>query len=128
MDPPYAPQHAHSHWQHSPTRATTQEFLMFIRHPEPQLKRCHSESQFKECHVLNPYPEPQLKGYVPIHNARNSVSRPSRYHQSFVDHAHPKQTKLMPLHHRLVLLWSRHAKLTSRLPGGGHVPPGAKRL
>jgi len=22
--------------------------------------------------VLNPYPEPQLKGYVPSHNSRNS--------------------------------------------------------
>jgi len=47
-----------SHWQHSPTRATTQEFFMFVRHPEPQLKRCHSEPQLKECHVFNPYPEP----------------------------------------------------------------------
>ncbi|QCD78830.1 polygalacturonase [Vigna unguiculata] len=73
LDPSYKPQPAHSHRQHSPTRATTQEFLMFIRHPEqqlkrcysePQLKRCYSEPQLKEYHVLNPYPEPQLKGYV----------------------------------------------------------------
>jgi len=68
---PYEPQLAHSHQQHSSTWATTQEFLMFIRHPDPQLKRCLSESQLKECHVLNPYPEPQLKGYVPSHNSRN---------------------------------------------------------
>ncbi|QCD89589.1 hypothetical protein DEO72_LG4g535 [Vigna unguiculata] len=110
---------------------------MFIRHPEPQLKRCHSEPQLKRCHsepelkewhMLNPYPQSQLKGYAPSHNSRNPASRPSRYHQSFVDHAHPKQTKLMPLHHRLSLLQSRHAKLTSRPPSGGHVPPGAKRL
>ena len=117
MDPPYAPQHAYSHRQHSPTRATTQEFLVFIRHPKPQLKRCHSGPQLKECHVLNPYPEPQLKGYVRSHNSRNLASRPSRYHQSFVDHAHPKQTKLMPLHHCLALIQSRHAKLTSRPSG-----------
>jgi len=30
--------------------------------PEPQIKRCYSEPQLKEYHVLNPYPEPQLKG------------------------------------------------------------------
>jgi len=35
---PYTALRAHSHRQHSPTRATTQEFLVFIRHPEPQLK------------------------------------------------------------------------------------------
>ncbi|QCE11218.1 hypothetical protein DEO72_LG10g2451 [Vigna unguiculata] len=35
-------------------------------------KSCHSESQLKEYHVLNPYPEPQLKGYVLSHNSRNT--------------------------------------------------------
>ena len=69
---PYWPQPAHSHRQHSPTRATTHGFLVFIRHPEPQLKRCYSEPQLEEYHVLNPYPEPQLKGYVPSHNLRNT--------------------------------------------------------
>jgi len=49
---PCGPQPAHSHRQDLPTRATTQEFLVFIRHPEPQLEGCHSESQLKECHVL----------------------------------------------------------------------------
>jgi len=61
---------------HLPYRATTQEVLMFIRHLEPQLKRCHSEPQLKECHVLNPHPEPQLKGYIPSHNSRNT-SKPT---------------------------------------------------
>jgi len=84
MDPPYMPQRAHSHRQYSPTWATTQEFLVFIHHPEPQLKRCHSEPQLKECHVLNPYPKPQCKGYVLSHNSRNT---------SLVDHAHPKHAK-----------------------------------
>ncbi|QCE14576.1 hypothetical protein DEO72_LG11g1579 [Vigna unguiculata] len=69
---PYLPQPARSHRQHSPTRATTQGFLVFIRHPEPQLKRCYYEPQLKEYHVLNPYPEPQLKGYVLSHNSRNT--------------------------------------------------------
>ena len=76
MDQPYTPQCVHSHRQHLPTRATTQEFLLFIHHPESQLKRCHSEPQLKECHVLNPYPEPQLKGYVPSHNSKNT-SKPT---------------------------------------------------
>jgi len=30
----------------------------------------------QECHVLNPYPEPQLKGYVLSHNSRNT-SKPT---------------------------------------------------
>ncbi|QCD89853.1 hypothetical protein DEO72_LG4g803 [Vigna unguiculata] len=76
LDLPYEPQLAHSHWKHSPTRATTQKFLVFIRHPEPQLKRCHSESQLKECHVLNPYLEPQLKRYILSYNSRNT-SKPT---------------------------------------------------
>jgi len=38
------------------------------RHPKPQLKRCYSEPQLKEYHVLNPYLEPQLRGYIPSHN------------------------------------------------------------
>jgi len=49
---------------------------VFIRHPERQLKRCYSEPQLKEYHVLNPYLEPQLKGYVPSHNSRNT-SKPT---------------------------------------------------
>ncbi|QCE00096.1 hypothetical protein DEO72_LG7g1382 [Vigna unguiculata] len=53
-------------------------FLVFVRHPEPQLKRCYSEQQLKEYHVLNPYPEPQLKGYVPSHNSRNSNNLTSK--------------------------------------------------
>jgi len=92
----YTPLRAHSHRQHSPTWATTQEFLVFIRHPEPKLKRCYSEPQLKEYHVLNPYLEPQLKGYVPSHNSRDTfrattqgapASWPLRYHRSLVDHA-----------------------------------------
>jgi len=68
----YEPQIAYSHRQHSPIWATTQGFLVFICHPEPQLKRCYSELQPKEYHVFNPYPEPQLKGYVLSHNSRNT--------------------------------------------------------
>jgi len=62
---------------------------VFICHPEPQLKRCDSEPQLKEYHVLNPYPEPQLKGYVPSHNSRNT-SNPTfeASPKSLVDHAY----------------------------------------
>ena len=56
---PYWPQPAHSLRQHSPTRAITQRFLVFIRYPEPQLKGSHSGPQPIECHVFHPYPEPQ---------------------------------------------------------------------
>ena len=69
---PYWPQQAHSHRQHSQTRATTQEFLVFFCYLEPQLKGHHSEPQLRECHVFNPYPEPQLKGYILSHNSRNT--------------------------------------------------------
>jgi len=51
---------------------TTQEFLVFICHSEPQLNRCHSEPQLKGCHMFNPHLEPQHKGYVPSHNSRNT--------------------------------------------------------
>jgi len=54
---------AHLYRQHSPIQATTQGMLVFIRHPKPQFKRCHSEPQLKECHVFTLYPESQLKGY-----------------------------------------------------------------
>jgi len=124
------PQCAHSHRQHSPTRATNQKFLVFIRHPELQLKGCHSEPQLKECHVLNPYPEPQLKGYIMNHISRNTKKptfeaspKPSRPRTL-------KASKLeaWSLHYCLALLLSHQAKHASRPPGGGHVPPGAKRL
>jgi len=37
--------------------------LVFIHHPEPELKRCHFEPQLKECHMFSLHPESQLKGY-----------------------------------------------------------------
>ncbi|QCD90179.1 hypothetical protein DEO72_LG4g1134 [Vigna unguiculata] len=81
----YETQLAHSHRQHSPIRATTQGFLVFIRHPKPQLKKCHSEPQLKECHMFNPYLKPQLKGYVLSHHSRNTpASRSLRYNGSLV--------------------------------------------
>jgi len=79
---------------HPLSRATTKGFLVFINCLEPQLK---------ECHVFNPYLEPQLKWYVPSHKSRNTLeSPPLRYHQSLVDHAHPKQTDILPLCYGLV--------------------------
>ncbi|QCD89591.1 hypothetical protein DEO72_LG4g537 [Vigna unguiculata] len=104
---PYEPQLAHSHWQHSPTQAATQEFLVFIR-----------------------YPKPQLKGYVLRHNSRNTSKltfeispKPCRQRTSKVS-----KTQALPLHYRLAMLLSRQAKRTSKSPGGGHVPPSTKRL
>jgi len=102
---------------------------VFIRHPEPQLKRCHFELQLKECNVLNPYFEPQLKGYVLSHNSRNTTkptfeisSKPCKQHTS-------KSSKALFLHqYRLTLHTSRQAQQASRPLGGGHVLPGAKCL
>jgi len=83
---PYWPQPAHSHRQHSPTRATTQEFLVFIRYPEPQLKGSHSEPQPIECHMLNPYPEPQLKDTFRITTHGTPANPPMRYPRSLIVH------------------------------------------
>jgi len=37
--------------------------------------------------VLNPYPEPQLKGYVPSSTQGTPTNPPLRYPRSLVDHA-----------------------------------------
>ena len=98
------------------------------RQSEPQLKRCHFKPQLKECHVFNPYPEPQLKRYITSHNSRNTLaSRSLRYHQSLVDHKHPKQTSVLPLHYRLMLLQSRQGKSSFRPSRGSLVLLGAAR-
>jgi len=50
-------------------------------------------------------PSHNSRDIIPSPNSRNtSASRPLRYHQSLVDHAHPKQTTVLPLHYRLALL------------------------
>jgi len=127
---PYEPPLAHSHRQQSPTQATTQEFLVFIHHPEPQLMRCHSEPQLKECDVLNPYPKPQLKGYVPSHNSRNTT-KPTFEISPKSRKPHTIQSKKNT---SLASALSLGAAL--RLPGetrfqtacGEHVPPSVKCL
>ena len=86
---PNWPQPAHSLRQHSPTRAITQRFLVFIRYPEPQLKGSHSGPQPIESHVLNPYPEPQLKDTFRATTHGTLASSPSRYLRSLIDHASP---------------------------------------
>ncbi|QCD87161.1 hypothetical protein DEO72_LG3g1695 [Vigna unguiculata] len=103
------------------------------RQPEPQLKSFSCSSAILSHisrDVILSHNSRNVTCLTPIssYNSRNPASRPSRYHQSFVDHAHPKQTKLMPLHHCLALLRSRHAKLASRPPSREHVPPSAKCL
>jgi len=84
---PYWPQPAHSHRQHSPTRATTQRFLVFIRYPEPQLKGSHFGPQPIECHVLNPHPGPQPKDTFRATTQGTSAIPPLRYLRSLIDHA-----------------------------------------
>jgi len=124
------PQRAHSHQQHSPTRGITQEFLVFIRHPEPQLKGCHSEPQLKECHVLNPYHEPQLKEYIPSHNSRNT-SKPTleiSYKPCRPRTSKASKTQVWSPYYHLALLKNRQAKFISKSPSRRHVPLGAKRL
>ncbi|QCD96727.1 hypothetical protein DEO72_LG6g1437 [Vigna unguiculata] len=93
------------------------------RQPEPQLKSSSCSSAILSHNLRDAIPSHNSRNVMCLtlilsHNSRNLTSRPSRYHQSFVDHAHPKQTKLMPLHHRLALPWSCHAKLASRSPAG----------
>jgi len=119
LDPPYTLQHAHSHRQHSPTRATTQEFLVFIRHPEPQLKRCHSEPQLKECHVLNPYPKPQLKEpNKPTFKVSPKLcrSRTSKANKAYAFASSPSAALELSCETRF------------QIACGGHVPRSAKRL
>jgi len=80
--------------------------------------------------MLNPYPEPQLKGYVPSHNSRNT-SKPTFEISPKPCRPHPSKaskTQAIPMHYRLTLLLIHQAKFASRPPGGGHVLLGATRL
>ena len=98
---------------------------MFIRHPEPQLEGCHSEPQLKECHVLNPYPEPQLKGYVPTHNSRNTNKLTLRCHRSLVEHTHKASNPMLLQQESPGTGHLAPCAATSRPLGGGHVPLSA---
>jgi len=100
----YWPQPTHSHRQPSPTRATTQEFLVFIRNPESQLKGCHSGPQPIECHMLNPYPEPQLKDTFWATTQGTPTSPPLRYLRSLVDHV--SQFQLIQFNTVVTLAWN----------------------
>jgi len=72
LDPSYEPQLAHSHQQHSSIRATTQGFLVFIRHLEAQIKRCHSKPQLKECYVFPSISSHNSRDTVSSHHSRNT--------------------------------------------------------
>jgi len=92
----YEPQLTHSHRQPSSIQATTQGFLVFIRHPEPRLKKCH---------LFTLYLSHNSSDIVLSQNSRNiPASLSLRYHPSLVDHAHPKQTSMLLLHYCLMLL------------------------
>jgi len=77
------------------------------------------EPQIKEYNVLNPYPEPQLKGYVSGHNSRNT-SNPTfkAITKSLVDHYIKSTTpscssKIARRGTRV----ARHCQLPNRLAG-----------
>jgi len=67
--------------------------------------------------VLNPYPEPQLKGYVSSHNSRNT-SKPT--FETSSKSCRPRISKAnktsFPQQHHPALHTSRHANHASRLP------------
>jgi len=94
---PYWPQPAHSHWQHSPTRATTQEML--FRSTTQGIAR-----------ALTP---------IPSHNSRDTFRAttqilpaipPLKYHQK------PCRSRLQNQQPKVAV---------AKLPGGGHIPPSA---
>jgi len=90
----YWPQPAHSHQQHSPTRA--------------QLEGCHSEPQLKECHMLKPYPELNSRDMFQATTQGTPTSRPLRYSRSLVDHAYySKHNTNLLQQNRLALLMRR---------------------
>ena len=117
---PYWPQPAHSHWQHSPTQATTQEFLVFIRHPELQLK---------EYHVLNPLSwanTQEIRSELNSRNTSNSTFEASP--KSLVDHAYRTNNPRLQQQNHLAWDTYRQALPASRPLGGWLVPPSAQRL
>jgi len=61
--------------------SSTQGFLMFICHPEPQLKRCYSEPQLKEYHALNPLSRATTQGYVLSSTQGTPTIPPLKHHQ-----------------------------------------------
>jgi len=109
-------------------RHNTHTYIGNTRQPEPQLKICHFEPQFQEYHVLNPYPEPQLKGYVLSHNSRNYNKSTFEKSSKLCRPSSSKTSKntIRLLRHCLVLLLSHQAKFDSKPPGKGHIPPGAR--
>jgi len=69
--------------------------------------------------VLNPYPELKSRDTFRATSHGTPASRPLKYHQSLVDHAHPKQAKHLCLSN-IAWLYSRVARgttLPNRLAG-----------
>jgi len=110
---PYWPQPAHSHRQHSPTRA--------------QLKGSSCSSAIPSSTRGMSF-RAQLKGYIPSSTQGTQQSYLWGITKSLVDH--PTKSNNLGLT-ATTSPSGGHVPLgatTSRPPGGGHVPPGAKRL
>ena len=78
--------------------------------------------------MLNPYLEPQLKGYVLSHNSRNTSNPPLSNARRLVDHKFSIKSPSCSSTNRLAGDTCRQALPALRPPGGCHVPPGAQRL
>ncbi|QCD99854.1 hypothetical protein DEO72_LG7g1140 [Vigna unguiculata] len=64
---------------------------MFIRHPKPQLKRCHLSHNSRNDTCLTPISSNNSRDMFCATTQGTPASRPSGYQQSLVDHTHPKQ-------------------------------------
>jgi len=106
---PYWPQPAHSHRQHSPTRAQLKGFSCSSVIPS-STRGIPFRAQLEECHVLNLYPELNLRDTFCAQLKEHQQSHLWSTTKSLVDHAfrnpEPKTA-------------------ASKSLGGGHIPPCA---
>ncbi|QCD82230.1 hypothetical protein DEO72_LG2g2565 [Vigna unguiculata] len=70
----------------------------------------------------------QLKGYVPSSTQGPPTSRPLKYPKSLIDHTCRTSNPRLLQQNCLAGDTYHQALSTSRSPGRGHVPPGAKHL
>jgi len=116
---PYWPQPAHSHRQHSPTRAQ----LKGSSCSTTILSSTQGMSfwaQLEECHMLNRYPELNSRDTFWATTQGTPTSWPLRYQRSLVDHTHHgKRNTHILQHHRQAQTMRRQAPI---------VLSGAQRL
>ena len=124
----YWPQPAHSHRQNSPTRAQLKGSSCSSAIPS-STRGVSFRAQLKECHVLNPYPKLNSRDTFWATTQRTPASRPIRFHRSLVDHATNTSNETSLCYHQIAWHCSRGVRCCRfRSPGGGRVPPSAKRL